>query len=181
MNRCLSRPRRAHRAAPAPWPLPTAALLAAWLLAATFAPRFAQAQAQAMADVSFAASGVSSEAAFGGRNFPIDALRGRLRVIDAPVIRLDGREDRLSPGVRIRDARNLLVVSTAITGQDLWVNYTRDASGLVGEVWVLNADEARAPRAAAARPLLDFWPFASSPGARDDGRTPFADLPRYEQ
>lgn len=179
MNRCLSRPRHARRAAPAPWPLPTATLLAAWLLAATFAPL--SALAQTTSDVSFAASGISSEAAFGGRNFPIDALRGRLRVLDAPVIRLDGREDRLSPGVRIRDARNLLVVSTAITGQDLLVNYTRDASGLVGEVWVLNADEARAPRAAAARPLLDFWPFASSPGARDDGRTPFADLPRYEQ
>jgi hypothetical protein len=179
MNRCLSRPPRALRANPARWPLPTTALLATWLLASIVAP--CPAQAQTTADVSFAESGISSEAAFGGRNFPADALRGRLRVVDAPVIRLDGREDRLSPGVRIRDARNLLVVSTAITGQELLVNYTRDASGLVGDVWVLSADEARAPRAAAARPLLDFWPFASSPGARDDGRTPFADLPRFEQ
>ena len=102
-------------------------------------------------------------------------------MIDVPTILLDGREDRFSPGVRIRDARNLSVVSAAITGQDLRINYTRDAAGLVREVWVLSADEARAPRPVAARPLLDFWPFASPPGARDDGRTPFADLPGYTQ
>ena len=174
MNRCPSHPWRPGRPTPAPGPLLAAALLAAAVLAAS------PARAQAPADASFETSGISSEAAFGGRNFPVDALRGRLRVLDAPTILLDGREDRFSPGVRIRDARNLSVVSAAITGQDLRINYTRDAAGLVREVWVLSPDEARAPRATASRPLLDFWPFVS-PGARDDARTPFADLPAYGQ
>lgn len=175
MNRCPSHPWRPGRPTPAPGPLLAAALLAAAVLAAS------PARAQAPADASFETSGISSEAAFGGRNFPVDALRGRLRVLDAPTILLDGREDRFSPGVRIRDARNLLVVAGTVAGQDLPVNYTRDAAGLVREVWVLSADEARAPRAAAARALLDFWPFTAAPAPRDDGRTPFADLPRYGQ
>lgn len=175
MNRCPSRPWRPGRAVPPPGPLLAAALLATSMLAAP------PARAQAPGDASAENSGISSEAAFGGRNFPADALRGRLRVVDAPTILLDDREDRLSPGVRIRDARNLLVVAGAVAGQDLPVNYTRDAAGLVREVWVLTADETRAPRAAAARPLLVFWPFAASPAPRDDGRTPFADLPRYGQ
>ena len=165
MNRCPSPPS----------PLRGVAVLATALLATPFVASPARAQTPVET------AGISSEAAFGGRNFPADALRGRLRVVDPPVIRLDGREDRFSPGVRIRDARNLLVVSSTVTGQDLLVNYTRDAAGLVREVWVLSTDEARAPRDAATRPLLDFWPFASPPGARDDGRTPFADLPGYTQ
>lgn len=176
MNRCLSRPRLPGPAVPPPGPLLAAALLAASVL--TTPP----ARAQAATDTtSFATSGISSEAAFGGRNFPADTLRGRLRVIDAPTILLDGREDRFSPGVRIRDARNLLVVAGTVAGQDLLVNYTRDAAGLVREVWVLSPDEARAPRAFAERALLDFWPFTAAPAPRDDGRTPFADLPRYGQ
>ncbi|HUD32573.1 MAG TPA: hypothetical protein VMR43_06070 [Variovorax sp.] len=180
MNRCPSRPRRPGPATPSSWSLPAVVLLAASALASTFAPRSAQAQAATDA-TSLETSGISSEAAFGGRNFPADTLRGRLRVLDAPTILLDGREDRFSPGVRIRDARNLLVVAGTVAGQDLLVNYTRDAAGLVREVWILNADEARAPRAAAARALLDFWPFTAAPAPRDDGRTPFADLPRYGQ
>ena len=175
MNRCPSRPRRPGPAVPPPGRLLAAALLAASALAAPAA------RAQAPVDASFETSGISSEAAFGGRNFPVDALRGRLRVLDAPTILLDGREDRFSPGVRIRDARNLLVVAGTVAGQDLPVNYTRDAAGLVREVWVLTPDEARAPRPVAARPLLDFWPFTAAPAPRDDGRTPFADLPRYGQ
>lgn len=175
MNRCFRHPRRPGPAVSTP----AAAVLALALLAPVLAPAPARAQATAEGTL-FPASGLSSEAAFGGRNFPDDALRGQLRVIDVPTILLDGREDRFSPGVRIRDARNLSVVSAAITGQDLRINYTRDAAGLVREVWVLSPDEARAPRATASRPLLDFWPFVS-PGARDDARTPFAELPAYGQ
>lgn len=121
-----------------------------------------------------------NEAALGGRNFPVGTLRGALLVIDAPVIRLDGQADRLSPGARIRDARNMLVMPASVIGQNLLVNYTRDASGLVHEIWVLTPDEARAERASVARPLLGFWPFtAASAAPRDDGATPFNQLPKY--
>ena len=122
-----------------------------------------------------------NEAVNGGRNFPPGTLRGRFMVVNAPEIQLDGQPERLSPGARIRSAERMLVMPAAITGQNLLVNYTRDAAGLVREVWILSPDEARAKRASAEKPLLNFWPFVADSGPRDDGKTPFDQLPRYGQ
>ncbi|MDP3700023.1 MAG: hypothetical protein Q8R72_03870 [Hylemonella sp.] len=72
------------------------------------------------------------------------AERGVLRVVAPPDVLMDGRPARLAPGARIRDRNNLMVVSGALTGQDLLVRYTRDPLGLVHEVWVLTAAEAAA-------------------------------------
>jgi len=102
-----------------------------------------------------------NEAAIGGRNFPVNTLRGRLVVTGFPEAELDGRAERLAPGVRIRDPQNLIVAPGAITGQLLAVNYRRDAAGLVNEVWILTPAEAGAERAAASTPFLNFWPFTS--------------------
>ncbi len=63
-------------------------------------------------------------------------------VIAPPVIQMNGQEDRLSPGSRIRGANNLLVLSGSVIGQNLLVNYVRDPMGLVHEVWVLSPEEA---------------------------------------
>ena len=120
-----------------------------------------------------------TEATFGGRNFPVGTLRGQLMVLDAPSIQLDGQPDRLSPGARLRSAQNTTLMPAALIGQKLLVNYTRDAAGLVREVWVLTPTEARAERASVARPLLNFWPFVASAAPRDDGTTPFDQLPKF--
>jgi hypothetical protein len=77
------------------------------------------------------------------REAPKDVRPGRLVVTAAPQITLDGKPDRLSPGARIRDLNNLLVLSASITGQDLPVVYRRDAAGLVHEAWILTPDEYR--------------------------------------
>ena len=77
------------------------------------------------------------------REAPKDVRPGRLVVTAAPQITLDGKPDRLSPGARIRDLNNMLVLSAGITGQDIPVVYRRDAAGLVHEVWVLTPDEYR--------------------------------------
>lgn len=77
------------------------------------------------------------------REAPKDVRPGRLVVTAAPQITLDGKPDRLSPGARIRDLNNMLVMSASITGQDIPVVYRRDAAGLVHEAWVLTADEFR--------------------------------------
>ena len=77
------------------------------------------------------------------REAPKDVRPGRLVVTAAPQITLDGKPDRLSPGARIRDLNNMLVLSGGITGQDIPVVYRRDAAGLVHEVWVLTPDEYR--------------------------------------
>ena len=122
-----------------------------------------------------------NEAARGGRNFPIGTLRGRFMVVNTPEIQLDGQPERLSPGARIRSAQQMLVMPAALTGQNLLVNYKRDAAGMVSEVWILTPEEAQAKRATAEKPLLNFWPFVADTGPRDDGKTPFDQLPRYGQ
>ena len=77
------------------------------------------------------------------REPPRDVKLARMTVVAPPVIGLDGKEDRLSPGSRIRDVRNMVVLSGGLAGLTLPVLYKRDAAGLVHEVWLLTADEYR--------------------------------------
>jgi hypothetical protein len=58
-----------------------------------------------------------------------------------PVITVNGQADRLSPGARVHDRNNMLVLSGALAGKSLYTVYRRDSAGLVHEVWLLNADE----------------------------------------
>jgi hypothetical protein len=80
------------------------------------------------------------------RNFPANALRGTLVVTQPPGITLDGQPARLSPGSRIRGANNMLVLSGALVGQQLTVNYTLEHHGLVHDVWILTEAEAALKR-----------------------------------
>ena len=80
------------------------------------------------------------------RNFPAAALRGELVVTQPPVITLDGKAERLTPGARIHGLDNLLVPSATLVNQPLTVNYLRDGAGQVHEVWLLNSAEARLKR-----------------------------------
>lgn len=132
------------------------------------------AQAQGIPQTQF-----ESEA--GGRNFPVGTLRGRFLMVNPPDIQLDGQADRFAPGGRIRSAQNMLVMPAAIVGQSLLVNYTRDAAGLVSQVWILTPEEANAQRASAEQPgFFRFWPFASSSSQpRIDPLTPYDQLPKY--
>jgi hypothetical protein len=75
------------------------------------------------------------------RSAPKDVVLGQLVVTAPPIITIDGKPDRLSPGSRIRDLNNMLVLSAGIVGKVLPVVYRRDAAGLVHEVWILTADE----------------------------------------
>lgn len=88
----------------------------------------------------------SAEFTPGVRNFPPAALRGKMVVLAPPVITMDGKDDRLSPGSRIRDPNNMLVMSGALVNQTLTVNYLRENTGLVHEVWILNSEEIRQKR-----------------------------------
>ncbi|WP_439113664.1 hypothetical protein [Hydrogenophaga sp.] len=119
MNRCFS-PQAAGR---------RAAALALCILALSFWPA-AQAQTQS-------------------RNFPAAALRGTLVVVQPPVISLDGKPARLSPGARIRSNTNMLVMSGALVNQELTVNYLLEPNGMVHEAWILTPAEAaeKRPRA----------------------------------
>lgn len=84
------------------------------------------------------------------RNFPDKALRGTLVVQQPPMIIMDGRNTQLSPGARIRGTGNTLLMSGALVGQELTVNYTLEPSGSVHEVWILTPVEAAEKRPTAA-------------------------------
>jgi hypothetical protein len=75
------------------------------------------------------------------REAPKDVVLGKMTVSLPPLIQIDGKDDRLAPGARIRDVRNLLVLSGALAGSTVPVVYKRDTSGLVHDVWILTPDE----------------------------------------
>ena len=79
------------------------------------------------------------------RPFPANAQRGTLQVTNPPELLLDGKAARLSPGARIRGTNNMLVMSGAIVGETVVVNYVREPVGLIHDVWILNAAEAKLP------------------------------------
>ena len=81
------------------------------------------------------------------RQFPEQAHRGLLRVTAPPDIELDGKPDRLSPGARIRNTDQRLVMAQQLVGQELPVNYLREGMGLVHEVWLLTPAEQAQHRA----------------------------------
>lgn len=117
----------------------------------------------------------------GLRKFPEKALRGKMKVVQAPEILIDGKPERLSPGSRIRDTQQRLVMSASVTNQELVVNFVRNPLGEVHEVWILTEAEAR-QKIKTNTPERNFI-FASEAGApkQDDGKTPFNQLPSFEQ
>jgi hypothetical protein len=76
------------------------------------------------------------------RPFPPHALRGTLTVLQPPAIAIDERPARLAPGARIRDERNLVVLSGGLVGERFLVHYTLEPQGLVHDVWILTPAEA---------------------------------------
>ncbi len=115
------------------------------------------------------------------RQFPAAAKRGTLQVTQPPNILINGQPERLSPGARIKSANNLIVLSGSLVGQALLVNYLRDPQGQIHEVWLLNPAEAQQKRAG-MEPVTNFV-FGSDADKpkTDDGKTPFDQLPRFNQ
>jgi hypothetical protein len=115
------------------------------------------------------------------RQFPKTAVRGLLVIGTAPEITMNGKADRMSPGVRIRDANNNLVLSSTFSGQKLVVNYVRDNTGLVHQVWVLNTEEERQKIAGKDEGILsNIRSIFETKPITDDGKTPFDKLPVYK-
>lgn len=77
------------------------------------------------------------------RNFPATALRGEIVFLNSPEIQLNGHAARLSPGSRIRNMDNMLVLSGTLAGQRATVNYTvEEITQQVMDVWLLRPEEA---------------------------------------
>ncbi len=116
------------------------------------------------------------------RQFPKLAKRGELVITVPPDASIDGKADRLSPGVRIRDTENRLVLSGTLINTRLPVRYVRDNTGLVHEIWVLNAEEARQkmPGEDGGGILNNIRSLFETKPASDDGNTPYNQLPAYK-
>lgn len=116
------------------------------------------------------------------RQFPKNAVRGLLVVIAAPEISVNGKPDRLSPAIRIRDINNNLVLSSTVSGQSLVVNYVRDNTGLVQLVWLLNTEEARLKMPGEDGGILsNIRSMFETKPVTDDGNTPYDKLPSYKR
>ena len=115
------------------------------------------------------------------REFPRAALRGTLEIVAPPVVLLDGQPDRLSPGARLRSPTNHLLMTGALVGERMLVNFTREPSGLIHEVWVLSPAEAALSRESAT-PVRNFkFESEANTAPKDDGKTPFHLLPKFPQ
>lgn len=116
----------------------------------------------------------------GVRKFPKNAERGELRVVQGLVVQLNGNQEQLAPGVLIKSMSNTNVVPMALVGRTHVVNFTRDGAGKVNKVWLLNFAEAKipAPKQRKSKGLLSAL-FAPAEKPKDNGNTPYDQLPRY--
>lgn len=98
--------------------------------------------ASALLGLSFAACAVSAQGIV--REAPKDVKPGMMAVsATPPIVAINGVETRLSPGARIRDTNNMMVLSGALAGQTVPTVYRRDQMGNVHEVWLLTPEEYR--------------------------------------
>ena len=80
------------------------------------------------------------------RNFPLNVKPAELRGIEYPYVRIDDRTFRLSPGGRIYDTFNRMVLPNAApkTGRVL---FKLDSQGMLLKLWILTPEEiARLPQ-----------------------------------
>lgn len=54
---------------------------------------------------------------------------------------VDGRHERVGPGVRVHDAQNRAMFMKQMVGNRVWVRYRRDPAGRIFELWVLTPSE----------------------------------------
>jgi hypothetical protein len=77
------------------------------------------------------------------RSFPQNTLRGAMVFGEDRQITLNGRAAQLSPGSRIRNQDNMVVMASTLVGARLLVHYTIDMGGeQVRDVWILRPEEA---------------------------------------
>lgn len=115
------------------------------------------------------------------REFPPQAQRGVLEIVQPPHVRLNGQAEQLSPGARIRNPDNRIVLSASLVGQPLRVNYLREPHGLIHEVWILSEAETEDQRSGMPSSVNFLFASDADKAGSDDGKTPFHRLPKFNQ
>ena len=94
------------------------------------------------------------------RSFPMNTLRGTIAFAADGQIAVNGRATTLSPGSRVRDEQNMIVLPAALVGTKRLVHYTLDiGGGQVRDVWVLRPDEAAIRPWPATLEQANSWMF----------------------
>ena len=80
--------------------------------------------------------------AWAERNFPQNALRGDMKGYEYPAMKIGDRIYRLSPGSRIFNEQNRIVMPASLESRKTPIMYQLDMRGDLSQVWLLTADEA---------------------------------------
>jgi hypothetical protein len=88
------------------------------------------------------------------RNFPQNALRGKIVFGAPPAITMNGVATHLAPGYRVHGVDNLIVMTAQLADSTATVDYTTDLDGHVYEVWILSPAE-----------IARLWPVAREQAA----------------
>ena len=92
--------------------------------------------------------------AWAERNFPQTATRGDMTAYQYPAMKISDNVYRLSPGSRIFNEKNLIIMPASLQTQTAPVMYELDTRGDLAKVWLLTAEEAlRYPPPPAAIPV----------------------------
>jgi hypothetical protein len=106
------------------------------------------------------AAGIVAPAAAQTRSFPQNTLRGTIAFAEDGTIALNGRATTLSPGSRVRDEQNMIVLPAGLVGTKRLVHYTLDiGGGQVRDVWILRPDEAAIRPWPATLEQANTWTF----------------------
>ena len=79
------------------------------------------------------------------RLFPQKVQRGKITFVNTREVVLNDKQERLAPGVVVRNERNTIALTGSLRGNSYTVNYRRDPMGLVREIWILTPAEAERP------------------------------------
>ena len=80
--------------------------------------------------------------AFAERTFPEQAQRGELKAYEYPSMKIGDHVYRLSPGSRIFNQQNRIIMPASLQVQTAPVMYLLDMSGDLSKVWLLTGEEA---------------------------------------
>jgi len=76
------------------------------------------------------------------RNFPEQAKRGDMTAYQYPSMKIGDNVYRLSPGSRIFNYNNLIIMPASLETQAAPVMYMLDTRGDLSSIWLLTEDEA---------------------------------------
>ncbi len=78
-----------------------------------------------------------------GRDFPVQARRGKLSVTAMADLVIDGKLRHTTPSTRIYNEEGLTMTSSALNAVNAPVNYTLNEFGEIEKIWLLTVLEAR--------------------------------------